>query len=102
MKAFLGIMSILFLFQNKVYLYKPTDTGYKHFSPDTINAIQILVGNTVIFLVPCISFNQCEEAEVWESLEIYFLLPKNLDLGGLISLFSFKTVLYSGLALFIQ
>lgn len=32
-------MSILFLFQNRVYLYKPTDTRYKHFPPDTINAI---------------------------------------------------------------
>lgn len=60
------------------------------------------MGNWVIFLVPCISFNQCEEAEVWESPEIHFLLSKNLDLRGLISVFSVNTLLYSGLALFIQ
>lgn len=31
-----------------------------------------------------------------------FLLSKTLDLGGLISVFSVNTVLYSGLAVFIQ
>lgn len=45
---------------------------------------------------PC---NQHEEEEVYESLEMCFPLSKKLDLGGLISVFSFKTVPYSGLAL---
>lgn len=93
-------MSVLFLFQNKAYLYKPTDTGYKYFSPDTIDVIQIFRGNRATFLVPCISFNQCEEVEVWESLEIHFLLSKSLDLGGLINMFNVNIVLYFGLALF--
>lgn len=99
---FLGIMPILFLFQNKLNLYKPTDTGYKHFSADTINAIQIFMRNRAIFLVPCISFSQCEDEEVWEALEMHFLLSKNSDLRGLISVFSVNTVRYSGLALFVN
>lgn len=45
MKMFLGIKSIPFLFQNALYLYKHTDTGYKCFSPDTTNAIQIFIRN---------------------------------------------------------
>lgn len=57
MKMLLGIMYFLLLFQNKVYLSKSTDTGYQHFSPETISAIQILMGNRAIFLVPCPSIS---------------------------------------------
>lgn len=45
MKKFLGIKSIPFLFQNTLYLYKHTDTGYKRFSPDTANVIQTFMWN---------------------------------------------------------
>lgn len=45
MKVFLGTKSIPFLFQNMLYLHKHTDTGYKLFSPDTVNAIQIFMWN---------------------------------------------------------
>lgn len=42
---FLGINFIPFLFQNMFYLHKHIDTGYKLFSPDTANAIQVLMWN---------------------------------------------------------
>jgi len=48
------------------------------------------------FPSPVYPLNQCEEEEAYESLEMCFSLSKKLDLGGLKSVFTFSTVLYSG------
>lgn len=77
MKMFLGIKSIPFLFQNTLYLYKHTDTGYKRFSPDTASAIQTFMWNSH-FPSPVYLLNQHEEEEVYESLEMCFSLTKKV------------------------